>query len=866
MKKTILIFSITGFVLSMVIIFAVFRMSFNRNTGMDVSNHALKPFITMPFSANSGQWPEYVLFGAKTSHGMFFLTRNGEMLYTSILRKEEAVIYSEKIEGFNPINVKPADTAVTKISYFDTHARNLTRGICYHTLKAGEVCRGISMELKIRNGLVEKYIYVTPGADLSEFVVETSCNHLKRTDKGEILAFSSEIGFVSTQPLAWQNTANGRKTVNIEYQVYSNCYSFRCGPYSKSDTLFIDPVILSTYLGGSYHDAALKTIQLPDGSIVVAGTTCSPDMPIVSGAYDSVFYSPAGTKKGVYVARLSQNLGNLLYGTFIEAQSVPGAELFDFIHTDTCIYIIGKTSAGFPVTANAYDTISSFIQCFVTCLNLNLSSIYYSTYIGAENSWGGYISFESDKIYITGYVCGSQFPVTANAYDLTYNGGGDVFISVLNKSLSELIFSTFFGGNGADQPLSISIINSQLIISGSTTSTNLHFLASVQDTGFYSPDTHYNFLAFFDTSLSLLNGCCYLGKAYCDNIFGWGTDIDTMNQQIYIGGICSNTIITDVAGAFQNPFADRCNQGFIARFSQQWQLLNFTFVPARITDICCVNNKVYFTGMNFDSTFSVTTGGLLLTPVLQSTDIVAGRFSADLMNYERSARFGGSQFERAENIASCQSGVIICGYTLSDNFPVTPGVIGPQFIPGMHLDQGDMFITILDSNLTDNIRAIYASCGANGHVEPNGIIELTDTSTITFYFFPDSGYRVKAVIADDVNVGSPMQYTFNQVFEDHFLRVEFDSATLVRFIQNKTEPYCFPNPASQNSRFIFSFIPDCKQLNIYNLSGNRIAILEGTPVNNEIHFQWDCCKVEPGIYIAVYNCHSREEYIKFMVK
>lgn len=866
MKKTILIFSVTGFVLSMVIVFAVFRMCVNCNTGMNVSNHVLKPFVTTPFSANNGQWSEYVLFGAKTSHGMFYLTRNGEMLYTSIKRNEEAVIYSEKIEGFNPINVKPADTAVTKISYFDSHACNLTRGICYHTLKAGEVCKGISMELKIRNGLIEKYFYIEPGANLSELVITTNGAKIIKIDREVITAVLDGGSFTSGKLSAWQNNSRGRVPVIAEYQVKGSSYSFICNKYSKADTLIIDPVISSSFLGGSYLDEAVKTIQLPDGSLVVAGTTCSPDMPIAAGGYDSLLFSPGGVIRAVYIARLDQQLNSLISATFIQSKQASGSYPADIQFFDSSFFITGRATGPFPVTQGAYDTSLINIKTFVTRINYNLTDIIASTVIGPGCSGGAdCLMIKNNKVYISG-TAGPNFPMTSNVFDTVCNGEVDIFISVFNFSLTNLLYSTYFGGNRQEGPLSL-LITDKLFINGTTNSSDFRFtFYPVQDSDYNAANDVCNFIAVIDTSLSAINASFFLGKSFCNGLNGWGTDIDTMNQKIYIGGTCSNSLIFNAPGAYENPFINHFDQGFIASFSNQMQLLNFTFVPARITDICCMNNKVYFTGINFDSVFPVATGGLMMTPDIDSYDIVTGRFSDNLMNYERSARFGGSQFERAENIASCQSGVIICGYTLSDNFPVTPGVIGPQFIPGMHLDQGDMFITILDTNLSDNIRAIYTSCGKNGHIVPNGIIELTDTSTITFYFFPDSGYRVKAVIADEVNVGSPLQYTFNQVFEDHFLHVEFDSATLVRFLQNKTEPYCFPNPSSQNTRFIFSFKPDCKQLNVFNLSGNRIATLEGTPVNNEIHFQWNCINVIPGIYIAVYGCNNTKELIEFVVK
>ena len=51
---------------------------------------------------------------------------------------------------------------------------------------------------------------------------------------------------------------------------------------------------------------------------------------------------------------------------------------------------------------------------------------------------------------MTGYTISTDFPTTAGAFDTTFNGDDDAFVTKLNPSGAALVYSTYLGGSGED--------------------------------------------------------------------------------------------------------------------------------------------------------------------------------------------------------------------------------------------------------------------------------------------------------------------------------------------------------------------------------------------------------------------------------
>lgn len=230
---------------------------------------------------------------------------------------------------------------------------------------------------------------------------------------------------------------------------------------------------LGTYLGGSEKEYVTDMAIGPDGSIYVTGFTESDDFPTTAGAFDTTFN---GTNEA-FLSKLNANGTDLVYSTFLggsDDEWSQGLSLAD----DGSVYLVGSTrSSDFPLTSDAYDnTLGGGLDIFIARISADGSSLLYSTFIG------GYSSSESPRdiwvdgngvVYVTGRISSTRFPTTVGAFDRTQNGYGDAFLLKFNITANALVYSTFIGGSGDDEAVSIFVDSKgYAYITGTTYSTD----------------------------------------------------------------------------------------------------------------------------------------------------------------------------------------------------------------------------------------------------------------------------------------------------------------------------------------------------------------------------------------------------------
>lgn len=235
--------------------------------------------------------------------------------------------------------------------------------------------------------------------------------------------------------------------------------------------------IVDTFsFGGGGLDQPLAATLDPQGNLLIAGQTTSPDFPLRSALFSQTApLSPAG-----FLVRVDPNTGQLLYSTRVGGQA---PELYFRLGTAVHalavdpagnIYAAGRTTAAdFPVSADAFQKSGATNTPFgprpfgfVLKLSPAGDRLLYSTLLGgpnpyclggshcipilAANSVNAIVVDRNGIVTAAGDTNARDFPVTPGVVqslcrcsERTTNG----FITQLNANGSALRWSTYLGGS-----------------------------------------------------------------------------------------------------------------------------------------------------------------------------------------------------------------------------------------------------------------------------------------------------------------------------------------------------------------------------------------------------------------------------------
>ena len=235
-------------------------------------------------------------------------------------------------------------------------------------------------------------------------------------------------------------------------------------------------ILYSTYLGGNNTDLGGKIALNPgSGDAVFAGYASSGNFPTTPGAYkpqlcnntpgscNGIFYS------GSYVVKLTAT-GSAVYSTLFDA----GINDVALDAADNAV-LGGTAGTGAPTTPGAFQTTSSGgIEGYIAKLNPAGNTLVFATFLGGGLQSDRVNSIAIDgagSIYATGQTQNTAFPTTAGAFDQTFNGGEDAFVTKFNPAGSALVYSTFLGGSAKDQAFGIGLgTDNSAFITGETLS------------------------------------------------------------------------------------------------------------------------------------------------------------------------------------------------------------------------------------------------------------------------------------------------------------------------------------------------------------------------------------------------------------
>ncbi|MEW5957005.1 MAG: SBBP repeat-containing protein [Chloroflexota bacterium] len=320
-------------------------------------------------------------------------------------------------------------------------------------------------------------------------------------------------------------------------------------------------LLYATMLGGNQAELATGIAIDPAGAAYVTGFTESPDFPTTPDAFDTgldVWYD-------IFVTKLNADATALAYSTLVGGNN---ADYTWDLAVDSAgsAYVTGYThSTDFPVTPGAFDTSYDNQEVFVVKVNIEGTGLDYATFLGgsgAEYAMGITVD-AGGSAYLTGMTRSADFPVTAGAYDTTYNTtaeySGDSFIARLVPDGSAVDYATFLGGSNDDVGHGIALDEAgNIYVTGYTTSPDFPTTLDAFDPScdgcadaYAPPDV---FVARLTADGATLTYATFLGGSSYDR--AEGIAVDTANHA-YVTGDTSSYNFPTTFGAF-----DRMKSGF----------------------------------------------------------------------------------------------------------------------------------------------------------------------------------------------------------------------------------------------------------------------------------------------------------------
>jgi hypothetical protein len=293
-------------------------------------------------------------------------------------------------------------------------------------------------------------------------------------------------------------------------------------------------------------------------------------------------------------------------------------------------------------------------------------SLVYSTFLGGttgDSSGNGIALDRNGMIYVTGSTKATDFPLTDSAYQNVTWGPQDAFMCEVDPNAGALVYSTYLGGELADQGRAIAVAPNGLV----------YFAVSTDSTEYPMAGYAYNYN--LTSPYGIVIGVMDMTKV----------GLDSLVYATYFGG------------------------------SDLQEVRGIAFDAA---------GNLLVTGYTLATDFPVTPDAFQPKPGGNGDAFVSVVNPLDPAHFlVYSTYLGGSQGEVGYGIAGDRAGnIYVTGYTLSPNFPTTADAPQPQWGSGT-----DLFLTKLKPGIR-GAGGLQTSTyiGAKGVYSPGGLALGTD--------------------------------------------------------------------------------------------------------------------------------------------
>ena len=704
-------------------------------TNVLAKTDALQPAV-LPFVQNDGQVHPDVRFFVDTFAGRVYVTNNGLTYDLLTGQSNTRMATTESFIHANSPQPFGIERNEAMVNYFVGEKSNWRSDIAtFDKVSFGEVWNGITVDLKAVNNNVEKIFTLAPGADVHDIQIKVEGVDELRVDKSGQLVYETELGPLSlTAPVAYQEVDGKVQAAQVSYLIVNSAqYGFSLGiDYNPNYPLVIDPLLASTFIGGSAEDGrGFITTDNPlagdlaidsSGDVFLSGATFSSNYPTTAGVYDQ---TDPSAYNNVVVSKFNSNLSTLLASTFLGGGAYDEAYAIS-IDPGNNVFIVGKTnSSDFPTTAAGYDeTYNGGFDIFVSKLSNNLATLAGSTYIGGsglDDASDATIdpSIGSDfGIYLTGWTDSTDYPTAGGFQGDT--GGRDVIVSKLSNDLSSLVASTYIGGGTIDEAHAIAMNGTAtgVLVTGRTTSANYPTTPGAYDTSSNGGSTD-TFVSLLNPDLGALIASTYLGGSGSDPANGI-VAASAPSYDVYVTGRTDSANFPALGGSGYDTSHNGDFDVFVSRLAPHLNtLVSSTYIGSSNSDsgnaITIGPSGSIYVAVSAGIGYPTTSGAYDETHN-GNNEAAISALSSDLASLSASTFVGGLEVEVPIDLARNTAGdIYMSGITNSANFPTTAGAYDTSYNGDF-----DLFVSKLTADLAaaaptnlvlDPIRDVTATTG-----------------------------------------------------------------------------------------------------------------------------------------------------------
>jgi hypothetical protein len=491
----------------------------------------------------------------------------------------------------------------------------------YAKVKYEGIYPGIDLVYYGNQRQLEYDFIVAPGADPHRIAFDVrGAKRIRQDAHGDLIFKMGEEEVRWHKPVVYQKKNGETQLVTARYAITdTNRVTFDLAKYDATRTLYIDPLIYSTYLGGSGEDFGTSIVVDNSGNAYLTGYTFSTDFPTKDPL------QPAnGGGFDAFVTKINTSGSALVYSTYLGGNNDDQVQGI-VVDGEGNVYVTGFAgSTNFPTTPAAFQTVCnggcSYGNAFVSKINSSGSALVYSTYLGGSSgAYGNAIAVDSaGNAYVTGYTAAyvtPDFPVTSGAFQSTFGGGLlDAFVVEFNPAGSALVYSTYLGGSGNDEGYGIVLDTAgNAYVTGSTQSTNFPITHGAWQTvcnGGSGCDTYGDaFVTKLNPKRSALVYSTYLGGSGAD--YGLSIAVDGAGNAYVTGQTASTDFPTK--DPFQPNYGGN-SDAFVSKLNPKGSALVYSTYLGGSEDedgsAIAVDSagNAYVTGQTYSTNFPVTPG------------------------------------------------------------------------------------------------------------------------------------------------------------------------------------------------------------------------------------------------------------------